>query len=142
ATSSNDSTLRIWDTTSGDLVAEHQAAIGGYRSLAFADDGATVLGADLGGQITSIDVATGQVTAAFDAVKAREAQLVVSPDGSLVVAGDGSSVRIWSTATGAEVGRLDGHSGAAIATAFTPDGDGLIVGSTDGTVVFWNLLRA
>ncbi|MEM9564198.1 MAG: hypothetical protein AAGA93_16370, partial [Actinomycetota bacterium] len=47
ATSSNDSTLRIWDTTSGDLVAEHQAAIGGYRSLAFADDGATVLGADL-----------------------------------------------------------------------------------------------
>ncbi len=141
ATSANDSTLRIWDTASGDLVAEHDAAIGGYRSLAFVD-GSTVLGADLSGRITSIDVDSGRITATFEAVKAREAQLVVSPDGSLAVAGDGATVRVWSTSTGAEIGRLDGHSGAAVASTFTPDGGGLIVGSADGTVVFWDLTLA
>jgi RNA polymerase sigma factor (sigma-70 family) len=52
-----------------------------------------------------------------------------SPDGQRIAsAGTDGLVRIWSTATGAEVDRLGGHHGAAYSVAYSPDGKTIATG--------------
>lgn len=52
-----------------------------------------------------------------------------SPDGKRIAsAGTDGFVRIWSTETGKEERRLDGHRGAAYAVAYSPDGKWIATG--------------
>ena len=58
----------------------------------------------------------------------------------LVAAGcKDSIIRIWDSQTGHLVERLRGHDGAVYSVTFTQDDKGLISGSEDGKVKFWDL---
>jgi len=48
-------------------------------------------------------------------------------------------VRIWDVASGALVERLRGHRDSVYSVAFTPDGKGLISGSLDKTLKYWDV---
>lgn len=137
-TSADDSTMRVWDLQSKDLIAEHQVTMGGYWSMAFLPDGTSIVVSDIVGSIRVVDALSGEITATFDGSKQRRASLAVSPDGRLVAAGaDNSAVRLWSTATGEMVGDLVGHDGPVSAVAFFDDGERLVSGSQDGTAIVW-----
>ncbi|MFP4475501.1 MAG: tetratricopeptide repeat protein [Desulfatibacillaceae bacterium] len=63
-----------------------------------------------------------------------------SGDGErLITAGLDNTVRIWDTATGVELLRLEGHRDAVIAAAVSPNGDRAVSASADGTARLWNL---
>jgi WD40 repeat protein len=63
-----------------------------------------------------------------------------SPDSTTwaVAEGDGSVV-LENPATGAVLGTLVGHAGAATSLAFNPDGHVLAAGGDDGTVLMWDV---
>ena len=64
----------------------------------------------------------------------------VSHDGRLVAAGCMDSIiRIWNVQTGYLVERLRGHGDSVRSVAFTPDGSGLISGSSDNKIKRWDL---
>ena len=64
----------------------------------------------------------------------------VSHDGRLVAACcEDSIIRIWDVQTGYLVERLRGHGDSVRSVAFTPDGSGLISGSSDNKIKRWDL---
>jgi general transcriptional corepressor TUP1 len=48
-------------------------------------------------------------------------------------------VRLWDLQTRQLLERLVGHIATVSSVAFTPDGEGLVSGSTDGILKHWNL---
>jgi len=50
-------------------------------------------------------------------------------------------VRIWDARTGELLERLQGHRGGVYSVAFTPDGCGLVSGSLDRTLKYWDVSR-
>ena len=50
-------------------------------------------------------------------------------------------IHIWDARTGELLERLRGHSGFAHCVAFTPDGRGLVSGSFDNTLKYWDISR-
>ena len=50
-------------------------------------------------------------------------------------------VRIWDARTGELLETLRGHSSHLSSVAFTPDGRGLVSGSLDRTLKYWDISR-
>jgi WD40 repeat protein/serine/threonine protein kinase len=62
-----------------------------------------------------------------------------SPDGQRLASGSyDHTVKIWSTATGLDLGPLKSHAGVVTSVAFSPDGRRLASGSDDQTVKIWD----
>jgi serine/threonine protein kinase len=67
--------------------------------------------------------------------------LAISPDGRVLASGSGSedsTIRVWDTATGRLLVRLDGHTGWVCKLAFSRDGRRLISSATDQSIRFWD----
>ena len=67
--------------------------------------------------------------------------VAISPDGRFIATGylSDTDVRIWDASSGTLVNRLCGHSDGILSVAFTPDGKGLVSGSRDRTLKYWEL---
>lgn len=63
-----------------------------------------------------------------------------SPDGRQLASGsvDGS-IKLWDTASGKELKRLEGHTKTVNSVAFSPDGSRIASGSADHTIRLWNV---
>ena len=51
------------------------------------------------------------------------------------------AVRIWDARTGELLERLQGHRNSVYSVAFTPDERGLVSGSLDKTLKYWDVSR-
>ena len=66
--------------------------------------------------------------------------LVVTPDGKyLISAGDDAIIKVWNTANGKPITRLEGHTECIFSLAISPDGKHLVSGDLLGCVRQWNL---
>jgi RNA polymerase sigma factor (sigma-70 family) len=68
-------------------------------------------------------------------------RLAFSPNGKLLASSDGAAVHVWEVATGKAVRTFRGHRGQIQALAFSANGRRLASGSSDSTVVLWDLRR-
>ncbi len=109
------------------------------------------------------EVATGQPIRTFGPTAGGRA-VALSDDGALLAASDGAAIQVWSVDGGEPLQRLVsycedptyttakdcekaeadwlGHTEEVTALAFSPDGQLLVSGSEDTTVVFWNVESA
>jgi RNA polymerase sigma factor (sigma-70 family) len=68
--------------------------------------------------------------------------VAISPDNRFFAAALGEPdrrIRIWDMANGNEIAAIQGFRGSVTALAFTPDGERLISGMDDTTVLLWDL---
>ncbi len=56
----------------------------------------------------------------------------------MATGGADQTARIWDAATGQELRKLEGHTGAVRTVVFSPNGDRLLTGSDDYTLKIWD----
>ncbi|KAJ7460657.1 chromatin associated protein [Mycena latifolia] len=155
ATGAEDKRIRIWDIAKRSIrivFDGHQQEI---YSLDFSLDGRLIVSGsgDRTVRIWDMEDRTSRILAvAPDAeptsssaappgnADAGVTSVAISPDGALVAAGCVDAVvRIWSVATGALVEQLRGHQDSVYSVVFTRDGHGIVSGSLDNTLKYWDL---
>ena len=128
ATGYLDTTVQLWDTTSGEeLVVYQKPPIkeDAWRITRTKGNGKDILNNPMKNETNS-----------------RPCTLAFSPDGSLLACGsDDSTVKLWNTMTGELISVFTAHLSTVYILTFSPDGTILASGSSDGTVRFWDVKK-
>lgn len=133
ATASPDEGVKIWDSTSGELIF---STTGHYAS--FSPDGRVLATVIFDGTVKLWDAATGEEIDHSGSIDATIG-VVFSPDGSrLATVTSGNLPRIWDLKTGEELLNFPGHTEYVSSAFFSPDGTRLLTASDDGTARVWD----
>jgi WD40 repeat protein len=141
ATTSDDSTARIWRVTDG---AEHVVTLsghsGGVWSCAFSPDGEFLITASTDKTARIWRSSTGELVVVLRGHSDWVRTCAFSPDGSLVAtASADKTTRLWRVADGTEYAVLTGHTDDVRSCAFSPDGSLLATASADKTARIWSV---
>lgn len=146
-----DGQLRFWDMPGGQVQAELDTG-DRLTDLALSADGSTLAVVGEKGAIHLWAVATRELLLSIAPGESVRLAVALSPDGSLVAAGDAESIQMWQSTTGAEFLRLTGewkdqqtqqdwlgHEKPVTALAFSPDGAYLASGDDKGAILIWDV---
>ncbi|KAF6823846.1 hypothetical protein CMUS01_10516 [Colletotrichum musicola] len=139
ASGSDDNTVKLWDTATGQCQQTLEGHSSSVHSVAFSPDGWQLASGSEDSTVKLWDTATGQCQQTLEGHSGRVYSVAFSPDGRQLASGSGdSTVKLWDTATGQCQQTLEGHSGPVRSVAFSPDGRQLASGSEDSTVKLWD----
>ena len=134
-----DGTVRVYDTTQGEHLAQFRGHQRFNDAVAFDPEGGLLaLGGD-GGTVKVWDTFERLSLVTFSAHPIAVEAVTFSPDGTLLAtAADDGTVRVWDWEAGEQVAEFD-HEGAAITqVVFSPDGTQLATG-TPGYIALWSV---
>jgi WD40 repeat protein len=111
----------------------------GINALAYAPDGKTLATGGNGDFVVFWNLTTGESSVRYPLGRAAViTALAYSPDGRWLASLDTfRAVRLWDTAAGKDVRRLQAPSAALNAMAFAPDGNTLATAGGDNTLRLW-----
>jgi len=152
---SDDKTIRVWNTSNGEVVRVLRGHIStGNEGKIYAadlspDNRLLAVGGWMGpsknyelidlGIIRLIDFQTGEVIALIKGHNDIINGLSFSLDGNRLISGSADkTARIWNVRTQKALHVLKGHTGSLYAVAFSPDGTRAVTGSIDSTLKLWN----
>lgn len=153
ASGSIDGTVRLWSVSTGELLRKLTGHDNYVTSVAFRPDGTTLASGSADGTTRLWDPATGGLKAILYGHAGVVQSVAYSPDGkTLATAGLGDKrIKFWdagtarprtSSAKTITSGRvqpvLTGHVEAVRSLAFSPDGNMLVSGGSDGLVILWD----
>ncbi|MCS6850979.1 MAG: WD40 repeat domain-containing protein [Gemmataceae bacterium] len=133
-------TIRLWDVTSGKLLAALDGAPGQVWSVCFSPDGRLLASVSEARAIHIWDPATGKELRQLVGHQGPVWAVAFSPDGRFVAsASEDGTVRLWDVEAGQEIRQFLGHHGGVWPVAFSPDGKLLASGGKDGTIRVWEV---
>jgi len=139
ACGSEDSTIKLWDTTTGKELATLTGHTRGVTSVAFSPDGNRIASSSDDSTIKLWDAASSKELISI-AGHARWVHCVAfSPNGSqLTSCSTDETVKLWDTGSGKLLATLNGHTGAVRSVAFSPDGNRIASSSDDNSIKLWD----
>ncbi|MDY0383553.1 caspase family protein [Trichlorobacter sp.] len=136
---SNDTTMRLWEVTTGKEYRIFKGFPSFVLAVAISPDGRYVAGAGRDTIIALWDVASGKQVKTLRGHTGSVHALAFSPDGRhLASTSWDKTVRLWEVQTGKQLRTFKGHTEEVMAVAFTPDGKALVSGSWDTTLRLWD----
>jgi hypothetical protein len=141
ATSSSDTTARIWDARDGTeltVLRGHEAEV---QSVSWSPDGHRLATGSRDRTVRTWDADTGRQVAVLRSHDAEVQCVAWSPDGRLIAsAASDHTVHVWDQWRAVTV--LRGHTSEVRAVAWRPDGEVLASVSRDHTVRLWRVRDA
>ncbi|KAF8430237.1 hypothetical protein EV426DRAFT_708390 [Tirmania nivea] len=141
ASTSNDSTVRLWDTLSGNACGVLEGHTDRVCSVVFSPDGKLVASASYDKTVRLWDILSGKACGILEGHTNGVNSVVFSPDGKLVASASyDNTVRLWDILSGKACGVLEGHTNRVNSVVFSPDGKLVASASYDKTVRLWDIL--
>jgi WD40 repeat protein len=137
ASASEDHTIRMWNATTGELVAVFTGHTDEVICVAFSLDGQHIASASDDCTIRMWDAATAEVVVDPCTGHTEPVRTVAfSQDGRHIASGSfDRTIRVWDAATGEAVaGPFIGHTDLVQSVAFSPDGQRIASASLDCTI--------
>ncbi|MDE0506121.1 MAG: T9SS type A sorting domain-containing protein, partial [Candidatus Poribacteria bacterium] len=136
---SYDSTVRLWDARTGELLGRPETFATSVSSMAFSPDGSTLVWAE-GGRIRSWEARTGVFRYPdFGGHSSSVDSIAFSPDGATLASGSSNtSIGLWDVRARENKRLFFAHKGGVTSVAFSPDGLTLASGGRDKTVRLWD----
>ena len=145
-----DTTLMLWEVATGTLLHQYQGHARAVNDVAFSADGQTAISASNDHTLRLWDLNDRIEARRFAHAGQAVGSVVFSPDGTraLTRAGpaNGSSdtpedtaVTLWDVASGTVLRRFTGQTHAVRSIAFSPDGQRVLAGALDGTLMSWDV---
>lgn len=139
ATTSQDSSVRLWDVATGQEIGILSGHAQPVNAAAFSPDGTVLATAGEDGFIILWNVATQQLISVLNGQEGAVNDLAFAPSGERLVAGyDSSALRLWDVVNRRSQLRLLGHANSVNAVAFAHGGSRFTSGGADGRIIFWN----
>ena len=113
-------------------------------NIAFSPDGKRIAIGETENRVVIWEVETGKELTTLRGHSGDVYTVAFSPDqsGSWVAsAGEDSTVKVWDSYTGKLIRSFRGHTGLINSLAFFKDGQQLVTGSRDGTLMLWDLTQ-
>ena len=139
ATASWDSTIKLWDTTTGKELAILVGHTDGVESVSFNPDGTKIVSGSEDKTVMLWDGMTGKPLATLTGHTKAVTSVAFSPDGRRVASGSHDQIVIlWDVLTYKEAARCVGHADSVESVAFSPVGTQLASASWDRSVKLWS----
>ncbi|MFJ9554031.1 WD40 repeat domain-containing serine/threonine protein kinase [Nocardiopsis sp. NPDC101807] len=140
ATGSDDATLRLWSTTTGEDIRTFNGHSGAVNSVAFGPDGDIIATGGVDETVRLWDASTGENTMTLTGQGSEVLSVAFSPDGEMIASsGRYGSPTLWDTSSGDDIRTFSGHDDYVTSVAFSPDGRRLATGGYDGTARLWDI---
>ncbi len=139
ASSSGDTTVRLWNVRNGQLLKKLEGHAGEVAASAFSPDGALLATGSWDTMIRLWDIATKKEAGTLRGHVGAVTSVAFHPAGRLLAsAGWDKNVLLWDLANKKTYGTLSGHEKMVTAVAFAPDGKTIVTGGWDKTARLWN----
>ncbi|WP_418904166.1 caspase family protein [Moorena producens] len=136
---SDDNTVRLWDTETGQALHTFIGHTSSVTAIAFSPDGKQILSGSNDHTVRLWDTETGQALHTLEGHIDGVSAIAFSPDGKQILSGSkDNTMRLWDTETGLLIHTLQGHTSSVTVIAFSPDGKQILSGSWDRNMRLWD----
>ena len=138
ASGSVDSTVKVWDKETGNVILTLKQPAG-ITYLDFSRDGNYIATASYDAGVRLWKLPEGKLVKQFSKDSNTVWSVNFSPDGKMLAScGEDALVNLWDIETGLLIRSLQGHGKNIWDVKFSPDGKTLASGSFDKTIKIWN----
>ncbi|WP_027404612.1 protein kinase domain-containing protein [Aphanizomenon flos-aquae] len=138
ASGSSDTTIKLWNVRTGNILQTFTGHSNGVISVAYSPDGQTLASGSWDTTIKLWNVRTGNLLQTLTGHSNSVNSVAYSPDGQTLASGSLGTIKLWDVKTGKLLQTFTGHSEWVYSVAYSPDGQTLASGSL-GTIKLWNV---
>ncbi|CAN9285142.1 unnamed protein product, partial [Alternaria alternata] len=136
---SGDSTIKLWDTSSGACLQTLEGHSSDITSVSFSHDSTRLASASSDSTVKLWDANSGACLQTLEGHSGIVGSVAFSHDSTrLASASSDSTVKMWNASSGACLQTLGGHASDVSSVAFSHDSMRLASASSDSTVKIWN----